>query len=148
MGEDVFGIVATILGNDKDANDKGDDTCKSPEDGASLIGSQQNVAFAFGRVTGTHIEIGEPSVPQRRDCVTQESDAEEYEEDLVILASEDANARLLLKHVNARDDEESGAEVDSQRDGDVADDIEPSADPTRHTAPSSGRKHEGLVVYT
>lgn len=55
---------------------------------------------------------------------------------------------VLGKDVDARDEEQSGTEVDGQGNGDVADQVCPAADPTSNPTPFSGRKHKGLVVDT
>lgn len=94
-----------------------------------------------------HVEIRQPPVAEGRDGITEERDGEEDEVDLPGLAGKDADARLRLKHVDAPDEEEGGAKVDGQGDGDVADKVEPAADPAGNATPVGGCEHECLVVH-
>ena len=96
----------------------------------------------------SHVEPRQPAVTQGGDSITQQSDAEEDEKDLVGFTSENTDAGLFLKHIDARDEEQSRAKVHSKRDGDVTDEVEPATDPAGYTPPARGSQHEGLVVDT
>lgn len=50
VGEDVFGIMAAVLGNDEDGDDNGEDTGKGPENGSGLNFSQRLVHHS--QITG------------------------------------------------------------------------------------------------
>lgn len=54
----------------------------------------------------------------------------------------------LVKDVDAANVEEGGTKVDGEGDGNVADDVEPAADPGGNATPFGGGEHEGLVVDT
>lgn len=97
---------------------------------------------------GSHVKPGEPAIAQSRNSVAQNGDAQEDEVYLVRLARKDAYAGLALKDIDARDEEESRAEVDGQGNGDVSNDIQPAADPAGYAPPVGGSEHEGLVVDT
>lgn len=96
----------------------------------------------------SHVEPREPSVSQGRDSIAQESDGEEDQENLVRLASKDANAGCGLENVDTTNEEESCTKVHGESDCNVANDEQPTTDPTGKTAPFGWGQHEGLVVYT
>jgi hypothetical protein len=112
VGKDVFGIASAVLGNGEDADHDGNDTSKGPKDGGS-------------------IENGEPAVAEGRDGIAEKSDAEEDKEHLVGLGLEDGDAGAGLEDVDAANEEQGGAKIDGEGDGDVADDVAPSADTRR-----------------
>lgn len=82
-----------------------------------------------------HIKPRKPLIAEGRDGIAEQRDGNKDEEDLVCFAFEDTNARLLLKHIDARGEEEGCAVVDSQSDADVADDEKPAADPASNAPP-------------
>ena len=94
----------------------------------------------------SHIQNGQPAISVRTHEVADKGDAKEDEIDLVGLAGEDAHARRLLEHVEAGAQERGGAEVDGERDGDVAHHEGPPADPRRDPAVRRRRQHPRLIV--
>src|SRR5690625_7955120 len=114
----------------------------------------QKIAAVFVQVSKTvistlndsrnaYIEPRQPLVSQSRHGIAQQGDGNKEQEDLVVGALKDADTGLFFKHIDAPDEEESGAEVDRQGDCDVADDIEPATSPARDAAPVGGREHKG-----
>lgn len=67
-----------------------------------------------------YIDPGKPLVTERRDSIAQDSQGKEDQEDLVSLPRQDTDARALLEDIDTADDEEGGAEVDGESDGDVS----------------------------
>ena len=124
--ENVFSVVSAMLGNHQNTNHNSKKTSKGPEDCSSLGKGQQGVAtygvggnwfniLKIGRADEgqAYIKPRKPSISEGRHGVAEQSDAEENEEHLVILARKHTNARFFLKHVDTRNEEERGAKIDS-----------------------------------
>lgn len=94
----------------------------------------------------TYIEPWQPLVTKRRDEVAEDGDTKKDEEDLVGLSSKNAVSILVLEDVDASNKEQRGSEVDSKGDGDVTDNIKPTANPTSNATVFGWRQHESLVV--
>lgn len=96
----------------------------------------------------THIQPRKPLVAESGHSIAEQRQSQEDEENLPGFTREDTDSGLFLKHIDARDEEQGGAKVYGQSDGDVANDEEPAADP-RCDAPPLGRsQHKGLVINT
>ena len=120
--------MASVLRNGKHAHDNANEAGKGPEDGKG-------------------IQIGQPPVAQGGHGVAQQGDGKEDEVDLPGLGGKDADSGLALEDIDARGEEQGGAKVHGEGDGDVPDDKGPAADPG-HDQPVRGRgKHEGLIVH-
>lgn len=96
----------------------------------------------------THIQPRKPFVAESRHSIAKERQSQEDEEHLPGFTGKDANAGLLFKHIDARDEEERGAKVYGQSDCDVANNKEPAGDPGCDAPPLGGGQHKGLVVDT
>lgn len=96
----------------------------------------------------SYIKNRQPAVTKSRDGVAKKRKSQEDEEDLPGLAWENPFTIRSLEHIDTRNQEQRGSEVDSQGDGHVADDIHPTTDPTCESAPARWREHKGLVVHT
>lgn len=96
----------------------------------------------------THVKQRQPLVTKRGNGIAQQSNAKEDQVNLVGLASKNTDTRLGLEHIDAPDKEEGSTEVDGQGNGDVTDNVEPTADPTSDTAPFTRSQHKSLVVHT
>lgn len=94
----------------------------------------------------TYIQVVKPAVAIDGDGVAEQRHAQKDEEDLVGGLLPDGLAGLGLEDVDASDEEESGAKLHSEGDGDVAHDVGPAAEVGGDAADRGGRELEGLVV--
>jgi hypothetical protein len=145
FGKHVFGVVAAVLRNGKDAHDDSKDTGECPEDGKSLFPISN---FSSNSSEESHIKPRQPSVSKRRHQVAKNCDTKEDQIDLPAGTSKDADIRFGLKHVDACTKKERSGEVDGEGDGNVADYKSPTANPRSDSAIRWWCQHEGLVVHT
>lgn len=94
----------------------------------------------------TYIQVVKPAVAIDGDGVAEQRHAQKDEEDLVGGLLPDGLAGLGLEDVDASDEEERGAKLHSEGDGDVAHDVGPAAEVGGDAADRGGRELEGLVV--
>lgn len=156
VGEDVFGIVTAVLGNNENGDDEGEDTSKCPENSGGLSHEKfSTLSFHTNQTTPStreqnhsYIKDGQPLVAERGHNVANEGQTQEDEENLVRLAGKDADTRFRLENVDACDDEQSSSKVHGQGDGNVSHDVQPAANPAGHAAVLGRGQHESLVVDT
>ena len=151
MTERILGRVSARLGENKDSDDNSNDTSKGPKDCSSL---KRSVSIKTNRSMGqsTYIKPREPLVAQGGNSIAKQGDAEEDEKDLVGLARKDTNFFAgfvdLGKDVDTSDKEQGCSKIDGKCNGNVANDIQPSTDPTSGASPLRRSKHKGLVIHT
>lgn len=100
----------------------------------------------------TYIKPREPLIAQGGNSIAQQGDAEEDEEDVVGLVRKYANFFAgfvdLGKDIDTSDNEQGCSKIDGKCNGNVANDIQPSTDPTSGASPLRRSKHKGLIVDT
>jgi hypothetical protein len=149
-GEDIFCAATAFLGDGQDGADDGKNTDERDVHGGSLRTSQ----YKSGHVvrSNTYVQQRQMAIAKRRNQVDKYRDGKEDEVDLVVLGVENASRFTSsisgAENVNAANEEESGAKVHGQGDGDVSEKVRPATNPGKHTAVLGRRDHECLVVDT
>src|SRR4051812_12952727 len=93
--------------------------------------------------------MGEPSIPESGNSMTENSDGDENKISLISLhIGGNTSTGGILKNIQTFDEEQRGRKVNSQRDSDITSDKRPTTHPSRGATTPGWREGKSLVIDT